>query len=275
VEINDINTLANQLGETDMWGVVTDRTPELYIQKGGQFTVRIIGPVHKASRCYISSDNTIARRLSVLDLKKVLNGSPFELKSTKFKQKSVQEIETAWTKSNWSKCLLTTVVLLSNNKRMPNNQLYYLAIPTTAVRCLVRLTQALKEEGEILCMSGVKACNIDICRENANRADTIANINFEETMLNRAAMENLLSYGLRDAKDHFISLNQKNLNKKSGFFYSFLSDKSSSVLDEYMKPLKQIENYIEEDRQYDRIVNDSKIMTELEGAPLIDFIDIE
>ena len=45
MQINDLNALFSQVDEGDLWENIIDETKELYAEKGGNYVVRIIGPV--------------------------------------------------------------------------------------------------------------------------------------------------------------------------------------------------------------------------------------
>jgi hypothetical protein len=272
MQINDLSSLLSQVEEGDMWESITDLTSEMYIEKGAQYTIRSIGPAYKASRCYIGRDNAISRQLTIQGLKTVLRGNPVNVKGSQYPQASVREMEIACNKGKWSKCLITTAILLQNNGNyLKNNRLYYVAIPSSAVYDLIQTCQ--KRDG--ICLSGVMAHDITLRKESRAPFATSVVVSDEASFLPKKAMNHILSEGLRDAKEFFVTTNQRNLSRKHGFFCCFNSDKKSSVLDKHLEPIQQLKNYIEEDRQYRHIEKDHTMMSELEGAPLVDFIDIE
>jgi len=271
MQINNLSSLFSQVKEEDMWESISDQTPELYLEKGGEYTIRIIGPVYKVRRCYVNRDNAIARNLTVQDFKKVIKGSAVNVKPSQYPKASIEEMETASTRARWGKGLVTTAILLSNNKGAKNNRLYYISIPSSGVISI--LEQCSKKKN--VCLSGVKANDITLTKARNGGFATSARVSRKDSFLNKKSMDHILSEGLRDAKEFYIDLNQKNLSKKSGFFYSFIDKDASSVLDKHFEPVNQIRNYIEEDQQHDHIQEDMVLYKEHEGVLLIDFVDIE
>jgi len=271
MQIQDLEALFSRFNEDDMWGSVIDDCPELYLEKGQSFTVRIVGPVYKAQRCFISRNNSVVRSISFSQFRKVLSGNPIEVNRSVYPAKCVNEIDSASCKAQWNKCLVCTVVLISSSGPSAfKNKLNYLSLPHTAVAQLLQIAKARPN----LCLSGVKANDITIRRERSAFSESTTSVSSKESLLNKEALEYLLSEGLRDAKEYYIKLNQKNLVKKSGFFYSFMSENESSTLDKHLEPITQIKNYIEEDKQIEFIEEDPQLIAEYEGVGLMNFVDV-
>ena len=53
MQINDLSKIFTQIDAKDIWEDIVESTREIYVEKGGEYVVRIIGPVIKASRCYL------------------------------------------------------------------------------------------------------------------------------------------------------------------------------------------------------------------------------
>jgi hypothetical protein len=272
MQINDLNSLISQVEEDDMWGSLIDNVSELYLEKGGEYTVRLIGPTYKAMRCYISRGNKVATKMSVKDFKNVLNGNPVNINQGSFSASSIQEFETASNKSKWSKCLIATVILIHNNRNLVrNSRLYWLAIPRSAVYDLMKACKA----DQSICLSGVMANDIILRKDSRAPFQTHAEVTSRPVFLSKTNMDMILQEGLKDPSEFYRALNQRNISRKHGFFYSFIHNKKTSSLDKHLEPIKQVENYIEEDRQHNHIQGDPRMMAELEGVSLVEFIDIE
>ena len=271
MKMQDLTALFSRFNEDDMWGDLIDEASELYPDKGTVYKLRIVGPVHKAQRCFISANNSIVRKMDSSDLRKVLSGRMVDINRAQYPGKCIAEIESASCKVKWSKCLISTVVLLYSSKPQANlNRLHYFPIPHAAVAQLIGKSKEKKH----ICLSGVKARDITVMREMTSFGTMALSISDTESILAKPALNNLIAEGLRDAKDYYTTLNQKNLLKKSGFFYSFVSENENSALDKHFEPIKQIKNYIEEDQQVDLIENDANLLAEYEGVQLVDFVDV-
>ena len=263
----------------DIWESSMNETTELHITKSGKYTVRLIGPTYKVSRCYISPDNPIARRMTVSDLKSILKGNPSESTLGNIRldnPRYLKEIEVACSKAFWSKCLLATVVLLDcNSKSSEKNKLYYLPITNLAVSNIMNQCSVKKEiSGVDISISGVMAHNILLSNGNTLLSGTGANVSDKSSFLSKDVINHILKQGIVDAKEYYLECNKKNLIKKGGYFYSFCSEGKSSALDKYLEPIKQIKNYIEEDEQYEHIASNYKAVLELEGVSIVEFLDI-
>ena len=228
MRIREIQSLISSFDEDSQWdSLIEDDTSELYLEKGLQYTVRIVGPTYKALRCYISRNNAIARKLTLSQFRETLNGEVKHYEEIKYldraSHKNTSEFEVATNKTMWNNCLLATVILEESRQRKLNHNLYYVAIPKPAVRDILK---ALKEKPDS-CISGLKASSIIL---NKSALITTAQLT-EERMLDECSLRTIVRDGIKDAKEFYSKLNKNNLYRKSGFFYSFVKEKDKSVLD--------------------------------------------
>lgn len=286
MEVSNISDLLSRNSNLDEWSDFDNPTKTLNWSSGGSYTIRLLGEVYKATRCFVSERNNLCRDLSMQDFKNLLNGNSISLskRSIKMNRDDYRELIDANNKSGWLKCLVATVILInSNRKNLKNNKLYCIDLSAPAVSQLIGFAKSDQFNGA--CLSGIRGRNITVntrdVNERGNRimrevrfGNVEVSIASKDTFLSKDAVTLIANYGINDAKEHFLENNRKNLSKKSGYFYSFPSKKESSVLDKHLEPFTKVKNFIEEDEQHDYIINDHNKVIELEGIEPFSIMEI-
>jgi|SaaInlV_165m_DNA_1040744.scaffolds.fasta_scaffold24272_2 hypothetical protein len=267
----------------DEWSDFDDTIKTLTWTLGGSYKIRLLGKAYKATRCFVSEHNKICNTLHVQDFKNILNGNSirFNERDKYHYPDDYQQLMHANSKSSWSKCLVATVILISNNKKYENNQLYCIALDAPIISQLINLAKSDQFNGA--CLSGIRGRNIAVNmidriesgnRRNVRFGNLEVSIDSQDTFLSKKAVALIANSGINDAKEHFIESNKINVHKKCGYFYSFPSKEKSSILDKHLEPFTKVKNFIEEDEQHDYIMNDRNKVLELEGIEPFSIMEI-
>ena len=285
MKVSNISDLLSCDSNLDEWSDFDDSIKTLSLIPGGSYTIRLLGKIYKSTRCFVSGHNKLCRELNTQDFKNLLNGNSISLseRSIQFNREDYRELIDANNKSGWSKCLVATVMLISNNKKAKNNQLYCIALSSPVISQLIEFSKSDKFNG--VCLSGISGRNITVKmrgeNERGNRrrrevrfGNVEVSIASKDTFLSKKAVTLIANSGINDAKEHFLERNRENVNKKGGYFYSFPSKEKSSVLDKHLEPFTKVTNFIEEDEQHDYIINDHNKVIELEGIEPFSIMEI-
>ena len=248
--LDDLGPLFEEQSLDNVWDEFNEEYSRKFLNvlHRHEYSLRLIFPIIAIKRFSLSRQSAISRQLTSAQILTVLDGTYDSENSSLELQQNIDEMSET---SQWEDCLLSNVLIRGCSKSDLTGRVMVNLLRSSDVAELTRATHTKVNK-----ITGVNAC--DIIVHHLSTRDGFIRFKSPET-LGVDNIKKILSQGLYDLDDFIVDANMHAATAGYGHFYTKVSQKKS---DKYLQVFKEALAHSEEDKEFDDICDDPRILHE-------------